>query len=360
MRRTGRAAGPDPGARSGDQGAGGCRHHRTRTGCAGGCNRRSRCAGCHHRAGCHEGGSCGNRCPAAAATAAPAAAAGTGPFAGSCWTFPTQPVTIEIWWHTYAPLDAYVKELIEAYQKLHPNVKINPTIAAQTDLNQKLTVALATGAGPDIIDQDISFFPAYYQKNTLEPLNLDVFCSKSTADVQKAYVAGGLDGVTFDGKIYGLPYQSNSMSMFLNNDIFKEAGLDPVKDAPKTWDDMKTLGAKLMKKDAGGKVTRNGYEFPYQSQRWMLQEFQPMLEQYGGKLVSADGKQCQLNSDAAVKALTTWREVSKATGDPALMLATRGAAESGLHRWAHRHVDDRPLGHAAAAGLTASRTSGPS
>ena len=40
--------------------------------------------------------------------------------------FPSEKVTIEIWWHEYGPFTAYVKELIEAYKKLQPNVTINP------------------------------------------------------------------------------------------------------------------------------------------------------------------------------------------------------------------------------------------
>src|SRR4051794_665697 len=64
--------------------------------------------------------------------------------------FPTEKITIEIWWHEYGPFTAYVKELIEAYKKVRPNVTVNPTITSSADINQKLTVALATGTGPDI------------------------------------------------------------------------------------------------------------------------------------------------------------------------------------------------------------------
>jgi ABC-type glycerol-3-phosphate transport system substrate-binding protein len=67
---------------------------------------------------------------------------------------PSEPITIEVWWHEYGPFTAYVKELIEAYKKVRPNVTVNPTVASSTDLNQKLTVSLAAGTGPDIMDAD--------------------------------------------------------------------------------------------------------------------------------------------------------------------------------------------------------------
>jgi len=97
------------------------------------------------------------------------------PVVSAAAAFPTENVTIEVWWHEYGPFTAYVKQLIEAYKKLHPNVTINPTIASSTDMNQKLTVALAAGTGPDIMDADASYYVAYHAKGVLEPANLEVF-----------------------------------------------------------------------------------------------------------------------------------------------------------------------------------------
>lgn len=235
--------------------------------------------------------------------------------------FPTGPVTIEIWWHEYGPFTAYVKELIEAYKKVRPNVTINPVVTSSGDINQKLTVALATGTGPDIMDQDASFYELYYAKGVLEPLNLAVFGAKSYDEVAARYVPGGLAAGTFGGKIYALPYQGNSMSLFISNKAFAEAGLNPAKDAPKTWDDMKALGPKL-KKVQGSRTVQKAFDFPYHSPRWEMQMFQPLVEQFGGKLLSDDGKTAYLNSPEAVKALTLWRDVTKVTGDPKTTMNT--------------------------------------
>jgi multiple sugar transport system substrate-binding protein len=47
-----------------------------------------------------------------------------------------------------------------------------------------------------------------------------------------------------------------------------------------------------------------------------LQDLQPLTEQFGGKLLSDDGKTAYLNSPEALKALTLWRDVTKVCGDP--------------------------------------------
>jgi multiple sugar transport system substrate-binding protein len=234
---------------------------------------------------------------------------------------PTEKTTVEIWWHEYGPFTAYVKELIPAYEKLHPNITINPTVLSSADINQKISVALATGTGPDIMDNDASFYLLYYSKGVLEPLNLDVFGVKSYSDIIAKYTPGGLAAATFAGKVYALPYQGNSMSLFINNKEFAAAGLDPKKDAPKTWNDVIALGPKL-KIVQGTRTVQKAFDFPYHSQRWEVQDFQPLTEQFGGKLLSDDGKTAYLNSPEAVKALTLWREVTKAGGDPRTTMNT--------------------------------------
>lgn len=247
---------------------------------------------------------------AAQPTTAPAATAAPAAFA-----FPSEPITLEFWIHEFAPMTAYLKDLIQQYKAVRPNVTVNLTNLASSDLNTKLNAALAAGTGPDIMDADASYYIAYYNKGVLEPLNLGVFGVKDYAELTAKYADGGLAASTFDNKVYTLPYQGNSMSLFINNKLFQAAGLDPVKDAPKTWNDLMTLCPKLKKVD-GNRTVQKAFEFPYSSVRWEMQDLQPLIEQFGGKVLSADGKTVSINSPEAVKALTLWRDVTKACGDP--------------------------------------------
>ena len=281
-------------------------------------------------------------------------AEGDNPFAGGCWEFPEEDVTIEIWWHEYGPFTEYVYELIDRYEEMHPNVNIEPVVANQADLNQKLTVALASGTGPDILDQDISFYSVYYEKGILEPLKLEVFCTNSQEDIEAQYIGNVLEGVTFDETIYGLPFQTNSMSFVLSMDAFEEVGLDPVADAPKTWDDLKRVGA-MLKKTENGATVRKGFDFAYMSPRWVFLAFQPMVEQFGGTLLNEDQTECRLNAEPTVKALTLWKEVTEVTGDPSLSLATPSQMNQDLYDgrvaiwmtgpWATSQLLASPLGN---------------
>jgi multiple sugar transport system substrate-binding protein len=100
----------------------------------------------------------------------------------------------------------------------------------------------------------------------------------------------------------------NSYSFFLNNRLFKEAGLDPVKDAPKTWDDIVKLNPKLTKRD-GDRVTQKGLELRMTAgDHWIAPLFYSLLYQAGGDVLK-DGKPA-FNQDAGVKAFETWKSVA--------------------------------------------------
>jgi len=69
-------------------------------------------------------------------------------------------------------------------------------------------------------------------------------------------------------------------------------------------------------------AVQKAFDFPYHSPRWEMQMFQPLVEQFGGKILSDDGKTAYLNSPEAVKALTLWRDVTRVTGDPRTTMNT--------------------------------------
>ena len=188
--------------------------------------------------------------------------------------FPKEPVTIEIWWHEYGPFTAYVKELIEAYKKVRPNVTINPVVTSSGDINQKLTVALATGTGPDIMDPGRLVLrrvlrqggtgaaePRGLRRQELRGAHRDVYAGRHRLRyVRRQGLCPALSG-QFDEPLH-------------QQQAVRRRRARPQKDAPKTWKDMKALGPKL-KKVEGNRTVQKAFDFPYHSPRWEMQDSSP-------------------------------------------------------------------------------------
>jgi len=62
---------------------------------------------------------------------------------------------------------------------------------------------------------------------------------------------GALKSVTWNGKLYCIPTNNETMAMIWNKDIFQKAGLDPNK-GPETWEDVKNFSKQI--KDKTGKA----------------------------------------------------------------------------------------------------------
>jgi len=114
-----------------------------------------------------------------------------------------------------------------------------------------------------------------------------------------------LDPVTQDGDIYGLPLEITNMALYVNRKMLKDAGLDPDKDAPKTWEDVLALSEKLVKRN-GQIITRRGFDFRYDGR---LTTWLPMVQQLGGELISKDGKTAIVGDEAWLKTLQFFKDM---------------------------------------------------
>ncbi|MBA7660109.1 hypothetical protein ES703_68108 [subsurface metagenome] len=101
----------------------------------------------------------------------------------------------------------------------------------------------------------------------------------------------------------GLPFQFNIYAYVINTKHFREAGLDPDKDYPKTWDEVYEVAQKLViKKD--GRIVRQAMSFPFvHSAAWYMLELEPIMRELGGSILNEDQTESLVNSQAGIKAM---------------------------------------------------------
>ena len=209
-------------------------------------------------------------------------------------------IVIEMWTHEDVNRarieDRFAKEFMES----HPNVEINITRQSSTKLIELVQTAFAAGEGPTIFNLSINDEYPLIATGRVAPMNYEAAGYKDADDVASYYIDGMLDPVKYNGEIYGLPLELTNWCIFINKKVFRDAGLDPEKDYPRTWEDIVRLSEKIVIRD-GNILVRRGFDFRYP---YYLEAMVPMVEQLGGKLISDDGKEAIVGEDAWIKWLS--------------------------------------------------------
>jgi len=207
------------------------------------------------------------------------------------------------WWeHSNPPHNNYSKELVADWNAKNPKTPVQYEFFAMTPYFQKLTAALSTRSAADMFTVIDTLMPSYTTKNTLAPIRPEWLGYKNLDDMKTHYLPGSLDGYTYQGKLYGVPVIAAVFSLYINRKHFQEAGLDPDKDYPRTWEDIGRVGRKLVKMD-GNKMTREAFDFAMHSSTWTMWYFNSLIRQYGGEILDASGTKCTANSEAGVNAM---------------------------------------------------------
>jgi multiple sugar transport system substrate-binding protein len=217
-------------------------------------------------------------------------------------------------WGTGEPQETNLLKgtIIPAYQKLHPNVTIDLQSFPTAVLDTKLWVSIGNGTAADVMSMNGTSLPIMYPRNVLAPAEDQNFDGGVQA-VIGSYISGTLKPLINNGKLYGLPRVMYGYSLAMNNRLFAAAGLDPIKDAPKTWDDIARLSKLLTKIDSNGRLSQKGFDFRWNAgPHWLTDYFVDLEYQLGGQVFDSNGK-AAFNDANGVKVMETIQAVDSAS-----------------------------------------------
>ena len=202
-------------------------------------------------------------------------------------------------WVTEPGKDRAVK-LVKDFEAANPDIKVNLQSNPYGGLQGKVLVALRSGIPPDVIEVQTSWLSPYVATGKLDDIT-DVVTSKIPV---KDFVPAPIENSTFDGKIYSLPFQAESLAMLYRKDLYREAGLDPDK-PPVTWPAFIEAAKKLTRTRANGQATY-GYGIAGggpEGEGNVLYRALPYMWMNGGGILSDDYKKVIINSPESVAAV---------------------------------------------------------
>lgn len=208
-------------------------------------------------------------------------------------------ITLGTWDTASGNTQTVEQQVVAGFEKANPNIKVNIQATPQ-NYDTKLQTQLAAGDAPDIFqlgDGDISTFAA---KGVLADLTSYVKGSNglNMSDFQSSIMDIGV----VNGKYYTLPDNYSTFAVYINKDMFQKAGL-ALPTANWTWADFEK-DAKALTLKSGNTVTQWGAYFPATDLRTYL----PFMYDYGGDVLSTDGKTVTADSAGAIAG---WEEYNK-------------------------------------------------
>ena len=171
-------------------------------------------------------------------------------------------------WSSTPTEDALLTDSIAAFKAANPGVNVKWEPIAQ-DYETVLKTNLAAGTEADVFYADIGWIDSLMKTGKL--LALDDYMAK-TGTKTSDFVPSLINAFSYNGKVYGIPKDFNTLGLVYNKDLFKAAGVaEPTNDW--TWTDLQTAAKKL----TSGSVV--GLSLPADAARFM-----PFLWQAGGDL----------------------------------------------------------------------------
>lgn len=207
------------------------------------------------------------------------------------------PVTITWWDTSNATNEAPTyKALVKEFEAANKDIKVKYVNVPFDQAQNKFDTAAGSKGAPDVLRSEVGWTPAFAKKGFFLPLD----GTEALAD-QAKFQPNLIEQAKYDGKTYGVPFVTDTLALVYNKELFEKAG---IKEAPKTWDDLKKAAAKIK-----SKTGVDGYWGS--TQAYYAQSF---LYGAGTDTVDAEGKKITVASPEAKEAYGTWLDLFDGKG----------------------------------------------
>jgi multiple sugar transport system substrate-binding protein len=211
---------------------------------------------------------------------------------------------------TYAVWDQTQVKAIDAnlvgFNKKYPNIKVTVNVTPFADYWTKLQTQASSDSLPDLFWMNGPNFQLYASNGKLAPITSEV----KAGAIKPSNYSSSLDKLyTFDGTEYGVPKDFDTIGMWVNTALFKEAGVAlPTKNW--TWAEFSqkanAIRTALKSKGIYGITAGMDGQTTYY----------PTIFQAGGTVVSADGKTSGYGSAATANGIEFWSDLIKSGASP--------------------------------------------
>jgi multiple sugar transport system substrate-binding protein len=228
------------------------------------------------------------------------------------------PVTIHVMSMDQAGLKpAEIDQIARDFEAKNPDIKVSMEYVGYDNVHDKIVTGMA--AKPPAYDAAMIdvIWPDEFIKNGYL---LDV-TSRVTPDMKSGMFPASWNGVTRNGKIYGMPWLMDVKYFMYNKDMLQKAGITA---PPTTWDELVDQAKTIKQKGIA--------EFPiiwsWNQKEGVVCDYAVLLFGNGGSFVDASGKPA-FNNDKGVQALTWMKQtIDDGLSNPSSVSSDENAVEA--------------------------------
>ena len=127
-----------------------------------------------------------------------------------------------------------INNITKEYMAKNPNIKVELDFVSYEALHDKIVTAAASKAGTyDVVLMDCIWPAEFAAAGFIKDVSDLV-----TPDMRNDIWKGALEAVTYQGKLYGMPWLNDVLYLYYNDELLKKAGYDH---PPKTWTELKDM-----------------------------------------------------------------------------------------------------------------------
>ena len=228
------------------------------------------------------------------------------------------PVTIHVITMDQAAMKtSEIDEVAREFEAKNPDIKVSMEYVGYDNLHDKIVTGMAAKPPAyDAVMVDVIWPDEFIKAGYL----LDV-TSRVTPEMKSGIFPAAWNGVTRNGKVYGMPWLMDVKYFMYNQDMLKKAGIAA---PPKTWDELVAQAQIIKQKGIA--------EFPviwsWNQKEGVVCDYTALLFGMGGKFLDESGKPV-FNDDKGVGVLTWMKKtIDDGLTNPNSVAADEAAVEA--------------------------------
>jgi len=207
-------------------------------------------------------------------------------------------IHIEYW--TMTGQKDQVSYAVDRFNEIQDRIVVKRIVVPWQEHEKKVLTAILSGNPPDVM---IQLTPLSQWASRMALIPIDELIAKDNFDTTVFFPALWQE-MKWRGSVFGLPARTASYAFFYNNELFREANLDPAQ-PPRTWAEVRAYARRLVKYDEKGNIIQMGYipEYGFLPGHGDLPTAIVLAWQMGAEFLVNNGTKASLTNPAVVKAL---------------------------------------------------------